>query len=200
MSYTFASATILLLLITDPLGNIPIFANALRGVAPERRARVILREVLIAFALLLVFLFFGAEFLRVMNLSDLSLQIAGAVVLFLGTTRQFTAGRETASLDYECYADMARRKLEELETQARERWPLVGCAIVHRVGHVPLGDASVAIAVSSPHRREAFEAGQWLIDTLKQIVPIWKREHTDEGADWVGCEACLRAAEENAAR
>ena len=83
MSYTFASATILLLLITDPLGNIPIFANALRGVAPERRARVILREVLIAFALLLVFLFFGAEFLRVMNLSDLSLQIAGAVVLFL---------------------------------------------------------------------------------------------------------------------
>ena len=83
MSYTFASATILLLLITDPLGNIPIFANALRGVAPERRARVILREVLIAFALLLVFLFFGAQFLRVMNLSDLSLQIAGAVVLFL---------------------------------------------------------------------------------------------------------------------
>ena len=83
MSYTFASATILLLLITYPLGNIPIFANALRGVAPERRARVILREVLIAFALLLVFLFFGAQFLRVMNLSDLSLQIAGAVVLFL---------------------------------------------------------------------------------------------------------------------
>ena len=83
MSYTFASATILLLLITDPLGNIPIFANALRGVAPERRARVILREVLIAFALLLVFLFFGAQFLQVMNLSDLSLQIAGAVVLFL---------------------------------------------------------------------------------------------------------------------
>lgn len=83
MNYTFASATILLLLITDPLGNIPIFANTLRGVAPERRPRVILREVLIAFALLLVFLFFGAEFLRVMNLSDLSLQIAGAVVLFL---------------------------------------------------------------------------------------------------------------------
>ena len=77
------STALLLFLILDPLGNIPIFANALRGVAPERRARVILREVLIAFALLLVFLFFGAEFLRVMNLSDLSLQIAGAVVLFL---------------------------------------------------------------------------------------------------------------------
>lgn len=83
MAYTFASATILLLLITDPLGNIPIFANALRGVAPERRARVILREVLIAFVLLLAFMFVGDRFLRVMNLSDLSLQIAGAVVLFL---------------------------------------------------------------------------------------------------------------------
>ncbi len=83
MGYTFVSATILLLLITDPLGNIPIFANALRGVAPERRTRVILREVLIAFVLLLAFMFVGDGFLRVMNLSDLSLQIAGAVVLFL---------------------------------------------------------------------------------------------------------------------
>ncbi len=83
MSYTFASATILLLLITDPVGNIPIFANALRGVAPARRPRIILREVLIAFALLLAFLFFGAQFLRLLQLSDLSLQLAGAVVLFL---------------------------------------------------------------------------------------------------------------------
>jgi MarC family membrane protein len=83
MTYTFASATILLLLITDPFGNIPIFANALRPVAPERRARVILREVLIAFGLLLTFMFVGDRFLRLMNLSDLSLQIAGGVVLFL---------------------------------------------------------------------------------------------------------------------
>lgn len=82
-AYTFASATILLLLITDPLGNIPIFANALRHVAPERRTRVIVREVLIAFGVLLVFMFFGDNFLRLMNLSDISLQIAGGVVLFL---------------------------------------------------------------------------------------------------------------------
>jgi MarC family membrane protein len=82
VTYTFASATILLLLICDPLGNIPIFANALRNVAPERRARVILREVSIAFGLLLAFMF-GDRFLRVMGLSGLSLQIAGAVVLFL---------------------------------------------------------------------------------------------------------------------
>ena len=83
MSDSFASATILLLLITDPLGNIPIFANALRPVPRERRARVILREVLIAFGLLLAFMFAGDRFLRLMNLSDLSLQLAGGVVLFL---------------------------------------------------------------------------------------------------------------------
>jgi MarC family membrane protein len=80
---SFASATILLLLITDPFGNIPIFANALRPVPPQRRARVILREVLIAFGLLLAFMFLGDRFLRLMNLSDLSLQLAGGVVLFL---------------------------------------------------------------------------------------------------------------------
>ncbi len=83
MSYTFASATVLLLLITDPLGNIPIFANALKGVAPERRTWVIMREVMIAFALLLGFMFVGDGFLRVMGLSGLSLQIAGGVVMFL---------------------------------------------------------------------------------------------------------------------
>ncbi len=83
MHYTFLSATILLVLITDPIGNIPIFANALQHVAPERRARVILREILIAFALLLTFMFVGESFLQVMNLSELSLQIGGGVILFL---------------------------------------------------------------------------------------------------------------------
>ncbi len=83
MNYTFASATILLILITDPIGNIPIFANALKHVAPERRPKVILREILIAFALLLTFMFVGESFLRVMNLSELSLQIGGGVILFL---------------------------------------------------------------------------------------------------------------------
>jgi MarC family membrane protein len=97
MNYTFASATILLLLITDPLGNIPIFANALRHVAPERRAFVILREVLIAFLLLLAFMFVGDGFLRVMNLSELSLQIAGAVILFLIALRMiFPSGHPEA--------------------------------------------------------------------------------------------------------
>ncbi len=111
---------------------------------------------------------------------------AGAVVLFLGTTREFTHGRQTASLDYECYPEMAERKLVELEAEARRRWPIVECGVVHRLGHVPLGEASVAIAVSTAHRRDAFEAGQWLIDTLKEVVPIWKKENWADGAaEWV---------------
>lgn len=110
---------------------------------------------------------------------------AGAVVLFLGTTREITAGRRTTSLDYECYPEMAERKLAELEAEARRRWPILDCAIVHRLGRVDIGEASVAIAVSSAHRQPAFEAGQWLIDTLKQVVPIWKCEHWADGtSEW----------------
>lgn len=111
---------------------------------------------------------------------------AGAVVLFLGTTREFTRGRRTASLDYECYAEMAEKKLAELEAEARRRWPIVGCAVVHRLGHLELGEASIAIAVSSPHRADAFAAGQWLIDTIKEVVPIWKCENWADGTrEWV---------------
>ncbi|MBE2262324.1 MAG: MarC family protein [Burkholderiaceae bacterium] len=99
MGYTFVSATILLLLITDPLGNIPIFANALRGVPVQRRPRVILREVLIAFGLLLTFMFVGDAFLRLMNLSDLSLQIAGGVVLFLIALRMIFPSPQSADAE-----------------------------------------------------------------------------------------------------
>ena len=96
MNYTFASATILLILITDPIGNIPIFANALKHVAPERRHKVILREILIAFTLLLTFMFVGESFLRVMNLSELSLQIGGGVILFLIALRMVFPPPSTA--------------------------------------------------------------------------------------------------------
>jgi molybdopterin synthase catalytic subunit len=111
---------------------------------------------------------------------------AGAIVLFVGTTREFTQGRRTASLEYECYPEMARQEMCKLEEQARQRWPIVACSIVHRLGHLEIGEASVAIAVSSPHRQAAFEAGQWLIDTLKQLVPIWKKENWNDGtSEWV---------------
>lgn len=112
--------------------------------------------------------------------------LAGAEVLFVGTTREVTGDRRTESLDYEAYGDMAEKKMAELEAEARGRWPLVGCAIVHRVGRVVVGEASVAIAVSSPHREDAFAAGKWLIDTLKQVVPIWKKENWADGnSQWV---------------
>jgi molybdopterin synthase catalytic subunit len=111
---------------------------------------------------------------------------AGAVVLFLGTTREFTAGRQTVALDYEAYREMAERQLADLESEARRRWPVVECMIVHRLGRVPPTEASVAIAVSTPHRSDAFAAGQWLIDSLKRDVPIWKREQWADGTtEWV---------------
>jgi molybdopterin synthase catalytic subunit len=112
--------------------------------------------------------------------------LAGAVVLFLGTTRQVTGQRHTDALTYECYPEMAARQLAELEQTARMRWPLVECGIVHRLGYLVPGEASVAVAVSSPHRQAAFEAGKWLIDTLKEVVPIWKQEHWADGStEWV---------------
>lgn len=111
---------------------------------------------------------------------------AGAIVLFLGTTREFTAGRQTVLLKYEAFREMAERRLAELEAEARRRWSVVECCITHRLGLVPPTEASVAIVVSTPHRADAFAAGQWLIDSLKKDVPIWKREEwADGGAEWV---------------
>jgi molybdopterin synthase catalytic subunit len=111
---------------------------------------------------------------------------AGGVVLFVGTTREMTDGRRTLWLQYEAYTEMAAKELAQLEAQAREKWPIVEVAIVHRVGGVELAEASVAIAVSTPHRHDAFLAAQWLIDALKKVVPIWKKEHWADGSSqWV---------------
>lgn len=111
---------------------------------------------------------------------------AGAVILFLGTVRELTHGRRTTALDYDAYPEMARRKMQELITEAEQRWPVVAAGIEHRLGHLELGDISVAVAVSCPHRRDAFEAGQFLIDELKVRVPIWKQENWDDGStEWV---------------
>jgi molybdopterin synthase catalytic subunit len=119
-------------------------------------------------------------------LARVSSPAAGAVLLFLGTVREMTGDRQTTRLEYEAYEPMAGKKLAELVAEARSRWPLVGCAVVHRLGSLELGEVSVAVAVSSPHRAEAFEAGRWLIDTIKQVVPIWKKEVWSDGqTDWV---------------
>lgn len=110
----------------------------------------------------------------------------GAVVLFLGTVREMTSGRRTVALDYESYPQMAESKLAELESAARDRFPVEHVGIVHRLGHLGLGEISVAVAVSSPHRQQAFDAGKFLIDELKATVPIWKKENWDDGSEeWV---------------
>ena len=110
---------------------------------------------------------------------------AGAVCTFLGTVRELTGGRQTIALDYEAYPEMALKKLADLEREARGRWPIVEVAIVHRIGHLELGEISVVIAVSCPHRAEAFDACRFAIDALKEEAPIWKHErYADGSAQW----------------
>lgn len=119
-------------------------------------------------------------------LESVSSELAGASVLFVGTTRKFTRGRETLTLDYECYEAMAIKKMESLRDQAMEKWDIKACSIVHRIGQVGLKEASIAVAVSTSHRKDAFDAAEWLIDILKVEVPIWKREHWADGTqEWV---------------
>lgn len=121
---------------------------------------------------------------RVLN--AVSSPLAGAAVLFVGTTRQLTAGRETVELEYECYPEMAIKKLKQLADQAIENWDLQGCAIVHRIGLVPVGQASLAIAVSSAHRQAALDAIESVVERLKKEVPIWKREcYSDGQTEWI---------------
>ena len=110
----------------------------------------------------------------------------GGIVTFLGTVRDLTDGRTTAALDYEAYPGMAEKKMAEIERETRDRWPGSEVMIVHRLGHLEVGEVSVGVAVSCPHRAEAFEACRYAIDRLKLIVPIWKKENwTDGTSEWV---------------
>ena len=113
---------------------------------------------------------------------------AGAVVTFVGTTRNENAGRRVIRLEYEAFTRMAEREMRALAAAATRRWSLCKIAMAHRTGVVPVGEASVAIAVSAGHRAEAFAACRWLIDRLKEIVPIWKREHFRGGQVWIGAQ------------
>lgn len=123
-------------------------------------------------------------------LQSVQSDLAGASVLFCGTTRQYTDGRETVHLEYEAYEKMAIAKIHELHDQAQQKFAIEKVAIVHRLGVVPVGECSVAIAVSSAHRAAAFAAASWLIDTLKESVPIWKQETFSDGTQvWIHPEA-----------
>lgn len=111
---------------------------------------------------------------------------AGAVVLFLGTVRKATHGRETESLAYEAYSAMAARELKRVLEGISAEWPICRIGAVHRVGALVLGDVAVAIAASGPHREETFAAGRAAIDRIKESVPIWKQEHWADGEiEWV---------------
>jgi len=110
----------------------------------------------------------------------------GAVLLFLGTTRQWTKDEETNFLFYEAYHEMAIDLLNALAIEATNKWELEWVEIVHRLGRVDVASASVAVIVASPHRKESFAAGEWIIDRLKECVPIWKQDHSLDStkAEW----------------
>lgn len=111
---------------------------------------------------------------------------AGAVTLFLGTVREFTKGKRTLYLEYEAYAAMAVRQLVRIGQEIEKRWPESRVAITHRTGKLAISDVAVVIAVSSPHRKAAYEANEYAIERIKEIVPIWKKEHWEDGSFWVG--------------
>ncbi len=111
---------------------------------------------------------------------------AGAAVLFLGTVRDHSPGRDGVSLlEYEVYDRVVEEKIGEIVAEAREKWPLTGVAVTHRLGALEVGEVVVGVAVSCAHRADAFEAGRYVIDELKRRAPIWKKEHWQGRAEWV---------------
>jgi len=119
---------------------------------------------------------------------------SGAVVTFCGIVRDHSEGRaDVRGLTYEAYEDVAVARLADVAAETRRRWPVVArLALLHRVGDLALSDTSVVVVASSPHRAEAFEAARFAIDTLKETVPIWKREHWAGGSDWATCAHPVR--------
>lgn len=109
----------------------------------------------------------------------------GGVVTFVGAVRDHSRGHDIRHLEYEAYPEMALREMERIADEAAERWPGSRVAIAHRVGHLEIGDLAVVVAAAAPHRGEAFSACRFAIDTLKERVPIWKKEVATDGAYWV---------------
>jgi molybdopterin synthase catalytic subunit len=111
---------------------------------------------------------------------------AGAVTTFIGTVREFTKGKRTLYLEYQAYETMAVKMLEKIGTEIKEKWPEAKTAITHRTGRLGISDIAVVIAVSTPHRKDAYDANEYAIERIKQIVPIWKKEHWEDGDMWIG--------------
>ncbi|KKE78176.1 molybdenum cofactor biosynthesis protein MoaE [Oceanobacillus caeni] len=111
---------------------------------------------------------------------------AGAITTFMGTVREWTKGKRTVYLKYQAYKPMAVKMLTKIGDEIEEKWPNTKVAITHRIGHLDISDLAVVIAVSSPHRKAAYEANEYAIERIKQIVPIWKKEHWEDGETWIG--------------
>lgn len=111
---------------------------------------------------------------------------AGAVTTFVGTVRELTYGKKTLYLEYEAYESMALKKMEQIVEEMKEKWPVLEVAMVHRIGRLEITDIAIAIAVSSPHRPEAYEANRYALERVKEMVPIWKKEHWKDGEKWIG--------------
>lgn len=114
---------------------------------------------------------------------------AGAITTFIGTTRNNNEGRRIFSLEYEAYPGMAEKEMRVIGEEARTKWAIERIAVMHRIGHVPIGEASVIIAVSAAHRDDAFKACRYMIDELKKRVPIWKKEIYEGGEVWIGTQS-----------
>ncbi|MAQ97631.1 MAG: molybdopterin (MPT) converting factor, subunit 2 [Chloroflexi bacterium] len=124
-----------------------------------------------------------------LNIEELSADVIadrnGAVVVFNGITRDHTDGRKVLFLEYEAYLPMAKAKLNDVAKEICDKWD-VSVVIAHRIGRVDIGESSLIVTVGSPHRASAYQASQYSVDRIKQIVPIWKKEHFDGGEVWIG--------------
>ena len=112
----------------------------------------------------------------------------GSVITFLGTTRLFNEGRKVLYLEYETYPEMAVKELEKVRQEILERWGISDVAIGHRLGRLEIEDISMIVAVASPHRKEGFQAAAYVVDRVKESVPIWKKEYFEGGSHWVACD------------
>ncbi|WP_028782028.1 molybdenum cofactor biosynthesis protein MoaE [Thalassobacillus devorans] len=111
---------------------------------------------------------------------------AGAINTFIGTVREFTKGKRTLYLEYQSYVPMAEKKLAQIGEEINEKWPDAETAIAHRIGRLDITDIAVVIAVSTPHRADSYDASRYAIERIKEIVPIWKKEHWENGEEWIG--------------
>lgn len=117
--------------------------------------------------------------------SDLTKDTDGAILTFVGVVRKQSRGKEVLYLEYEAYEEMAEKVLAEIGDEVKARWPIGQIAIHHRIGRLEIGEASLLVVVTSPHRKEAFEACHHAVERIKQILPMWKKEVWEDGSSWI---------------